>query len=259
MKTLHIAPGRSAGSSLKQALRDAGKDDHVLAFSDDLSCGPINSDAPSGRKAWWDEIYDLSDEVDAATACWNRVAAADERLVVWFGRHSAMELSFLHAWADRLGARPYQILDVTDQKVPCKRPDGSRALRSARCASLTTPAELRALFGQERPITPDERQAFSRRWQTLRTENAPFRIVTDTGLTSAPLDYFDPLILREATREWQPMARIIGQTMGHNDYPYYQVGDLMLQWRVVELVAEGKLIAEGDPRDMRTCWIHRPD
>lgn len=47
--------------------------------------------------------------------------------------------------------------------------------------------------------------------------------------------------------------------MGHNDYPYYQVGDLMLQWRVVELVAEGKLIAEGDPREMRTCRIHRPD
>lgn len=259
MKTLHIAPGRSAGSSLRQALRDAGKDDDVLAFSDDLSCGPINSDAPSGRKAWWAGIYDLSEEVDAATAFWDRVAAADERLVVWFGRHSAMELSFIHAWAYRLGARPYQILDVTDQKVSWARPDGSHALRLARCASLTTPGELRTLFGQERPITPEERLAFSRRWQSLREENAPFRIVTDTGLASAPLDHFDFLILREATREWQRMARIIGQTMGHNDDPYYQVGDLMLQRRVVDLVAEGKLIAEGDPCDMRTCRIRRPD
>jgi hypothetical protein len=49
MKTLHIAPGDSAGGSLIRAIRDAGRDDQVLPFRDDLSCGPIGSDDPSAR------------------------------------------------------------------------------------------------------------------------------------------------------------------------------------------------------------------
>lgn len=40
MRTLHIAPGDSAAGSLRQALRIAGRDDELLAFRDDLSCGP---------------------------------------------------------------------------------------------------------------------------------------------------------------------------------------------------------------------------
>ncbi|MDF2119576.1 DUF1835 domain-containing protein [Roseiarcaceae bacterium H3SJ34-1] len=42
MKTLHIAPGDSAGGSLQQAVIDAGTDDEVLPWRDDLSCGPIS-------------------------------------------------------------------------------------------------------------------------------------------------------------------------------------------------------------------------
>jgi hypothetical protein len=37
MRTLHIAPGDSAGGSLRQAIQIAGQDDEVLAFRDDLS------------------------------------------------------------------------------------------------------------------------------------------------------------------------------------------------------------------------------
>jgi hypothetical protein len=39
MRTLHIAPGHSAGGSLHQAIRGAGRHEEVLFFHDDLSCG----------------------------------------------------------------------------------------------------------------------------------------------------------------------------------------------------------------------------
>jgi len=58
------------------------------------------------------------------------------------------------------------------------------------------------------------------------------------------------LLLAEATSEWRKVARVVGGTMGHNSEPYYQVGDLMLLTRIVALVDEGKLLAEGDPWDM---------
>jgi hypothetical protein len=41
--------------------------------------------------------------------------------------------------------------------------------------------------------------------------------------------------------------------------PYFQVGDLMLQGRIVALVNEGKLLADGDPWDMQSCQVRLPD
>jgi hypothetical protein len=40
--------------------------------------------------------------------------------------------------------------------------------------------------------------------------------------------------------------------------PYIQVGDLMLLTRVVALVEAGKLLADGDPSEMRSCRIRLP-
>jgi hypothetical protein len=41
--------------------------------------------------------------------------------------------------------------------------------------------------------------------------------------------------------------------------PYIQVGDLMLQTRIVALVEQGKLIAHGDPWMMRKSEVRLPD
>jgi hypothetical protein len=100
MKTLHVAPGDSAGGSLIRAIRDAGQDDEVLPFPDDLSCGPIDSQEPSARAIWWDQFYEASEVEAALGEFWERVATTDDRLVVWFGRHSALELAFFLAWTD---------------------------------------------------------------------------------------------------------------------------------------------------------------
>jgi len=105
MKTLHIAPGYSAGGTLKVAIREAGRTDEVLRWPDDLNCGPIDPGDPEQRAAWWDwgEDWDLAAEL---LAFWERVTGAEERLVVWFSRHAATELAFFLAWADRMGTGP---------------------------------------------------------------------------------------------------------------------------------------------------------
>jgi hypothetical protein len=94
----------------------------------------------------------------------------------------------------------------------------------------------------------------------LRKENAPFRIATEAGLTSVSVDYFDPLLLAQATQEWRKIARIVGGTMAHNSDPYVQIGDLMLHARVIALVDDGRLIADGDPHDMSSrVKLRSPD
>jgi hypothetical protein len=260
MKTLHIAPGGSAGGSLKRAIQDAGQDDGVLSCPDDLSCGPIASDNCSERAKWWAPFYGDHDIEGDLNAFWDRVATTDDRLVVWFGRYRASELAFFLAWADRLGDRPYDIVDVTGRQFLAKRRDGSSAMsRPVQSVGIINSDGLRSLLGSEQPVTAEIRDESSRTWRQLKAENAPFRVVSPSGLASAPADCFDPLILERATPEWQLVARIVGETMGYNCEPYMQVGDVMLRMRLVALVEEGKLLADGDPREMRSCRVRLPD
>jgi len=77
-------------------------------------------------------------------------------------------------------------------------------------------------------------------------------------LVSAPLDHFDPLLMEQVTTEWRKVARVIGGMMGLNSEPYFQVGDMMLLARVIALIGEGKLLADGDPWDMHSCRVRLP-
>jgi hypothetical protein len=102
-----------------------------------------------------------------------------------------MEHTFFLAWADRLGDRTYDIVDITGLRLPFTRKDGSQALSRPAQAVSTMPTDgLRSLLGSERPVTTWEMEEAQRHWRRLRKENAPFRIVTTTGLVSAPVDHF---------------------------------------------------------------------
>jgi hypothetical protein len=260
MSTLHIVPGHSAGGSLRQAIRGAGRNEEVLFFRDDLSCGPIDSEDLAARVTWWTQFHgDWETEAAPLKAFWDRVATTDDRLVVWFSRRSALELAFFLAWADRLEERPYSIIDVTGLRLPSHRPDGSPTLSPPTPAVSVLPQyQLRSLLGTERQVTDQEAEEARRQWRRLRAENAPFRVVTPTGLVSAPLDHFDPLLMEHATTEWRKVARVVGDMMGLNSDPYFQVGDIMLLARVIALIDEGKLLADGDPWDMHSCRVRLP-
>ncbi len=160
---------------------------------------------------------------------------------------------------ERLGERPYYLIDVTGLELPFTKKDGSQALsRPTAAVSIVRSEGLRSLLGSERLITQGEREEAQLHWRQLRRENAPFRIITEKGLTSAPADYFDHVLLEQATAEWQKIARIIGGAMADNCEPYFQVGDIMLLTRVVALVSEGKLLADGNPWEMRQCNVRLP-
>src|SRR4029453_11723361 len=181
-------------------------------------------------------------------------------MIVWLCRHSALELAFFLAWADRIGERPYSIIDVTGLRLRSNRPDGSVSLSPPIPAvSILPPYQLVSLLGSERQVTAQEAAEAHLRWRRLKSENAPFRVVTPAGLASAPVDHFDHLLMERVTGEWRKVARVIGDTMGLSSEPYLQVGDTMLLSRVIALIDEGKLLADGDPWDMHSCRVRLPD
>jgi hypothetical protein len=210
------------------------------------------------RTEWWGRFYDLSEWIVATEESWKRVLTAEESLILWFARHSASELAFFHAFVHRLGDRPYEIVDVTGFEWTYTRRDGSSAVKRANAVSLIPRDRIHKLLGTERPMAKHDRKEALLRWTKLREENAPFRVVSPSGLVSAPIDHFDGLLLQHASTEWRKVGRVLGETMGDSWEPYYQVGDLMLLTRLVALVESGKLAADGDPWELHETRVRLP-
>jgi len=248
--TLHVAPGASAAGSLIQALQRAGLNEDVIGFPDDLSCGPIDTDDPQARIAWWAPYYSNRD-FDDIGAFWDRLLASKDRLVLWFSHNSARELACFLACADRLGSQPYAIIDATRP-----RPGYVSIMRPDLLASLTDSARI---------PTAEEKESFREHWRRLKRENAPFRIASPQGLISAPIDYFDSFLLNRAallsnaSSTGAKIARVVAEVLGVDCETYNQVGDVMLLARVVALVENGKLLADGDPWDMHSSRIKPAD
>ncbi len=212
-----------------------------MGCRDDLSCGPIDSDDPQPRAAWWRPYY-ADKDFDHIGDFWDRLTTSEERLILWFSRNSAREFACFLACADRLGERPYAIIDASQDRPAY--------------VSIMPPDRLAALFGSERIPTGPEKTQFREHWQRLKRENAPFRIASPQGLTSAPIDYFDSSLLKRVPPGGERIARVIGDALGEF---HQQVGGIMLLVRVIALVGSGKLVADGDPWDMHSSRIKPAD
>ncbi|MFJ9615355.1 DUF3658 domain-containing protein [Streptomyces noursei] len=244
MSTLHIVPSEPAAGSLRVALR-SGEDPYarVLAFPDNFSFGPIAPGDPMVRMQWWGAFppaagASLGPELPEF---WRTLeTTGDDRVVVWFSRRTADELAFFLAVTERLGARPFEVIEVGHPPV--------------RAVAALSPDQMANLLGSGHPITDDQRASSQQHWRQLMGENATFRVVVGTGLASAPADHFDAQLLAAAASRWQPVHRIVGQVMGDNN-----IADMPLFWRVATLVATGELIADGDPWAVRTTKVRLPE
>ncbi|WP_428538970.1 DUF3658 domain-containing protein [Rhodopila sp.] len=122
-----------------------------------------------------------------------------------------------------------------------------------------TTEDLIDLLDQAVPLSTEERTAHQARWQTLRTENAPLRVIQGEALVSAQFDYFDTILLRHATRDWKKMVQIVGDTFAEfYDAGVYQTCDLVLAARLAVLAETGCLEWRGDLAHMRHCELRLP-
>ncbi len=244
--TNHIAPSFTAGTALQKALAATGDDCTIMTNADDLSWGPI--DAPSLHRhpsGWWfsDVIAGRHHPWMPAFGRWDpRFIDASTPTVFWFGRRSAEELCSLLCFASTAEGRPWSLIDVTENS-------GSGSV------SATAPSDLSRLVDTARPVDTNKSAELAERWRTLQHENAPLRVLTGSTLTSAPEDHFDELLLQRTPMLPTPMSRVIAEAMGTN--PSEPVADYVLRGRLIALISEGKIAAEGNPSTMESCLIYR--
>jgi hypothetical protein len=241
---LHVAFNPSFAGSLRVALKAAGREDRVVCAFDNLAFGPIAADDANERAAWvdtelgiedWREVIDRGDDLLTAS-----LSAAGE-VIAWYSLNVAPIVAGFLWWLSQIGDRPCSII------------------RANSLPRLQTP-EVAALFGQGLPLSDADRAAYRVRWEQLRNENAPLRIVEGDDLVSAPSDHFDAALMANVSGEWQKMARIVGTTlMDQSETGVYQTSDLLLRARLVALAERGDLDWRGELWWMQKCELRLPN
>lgn len=103
------------------------------------------------------------------------------------------------------------------------------------------------LFGtfleREKVLTKTEITALSDRWQRLKTENAPLRVVENGAVVSADISYYDDLIRREFPETSCTVAQIVGGALGRQKVP---TGDVFVAKRIQYFLKNGELTATDE-------------
>jgi hypothetical protein len=257
---LHIVFTEAGAVGLREALKASGRDDAVVCLADNLSFRPIDSTDPEARRTWVEKELRFTgwpstpeDEGDRgwedvsvkARAFWNESFSQRHRKLVWMSRRSAMEYAGFLEWLWRLGDAPCEVVDLTEAEITNGPPRGPTLAVSV---GVLSPDQIRSnnLWDLAAPLQMPERHRYHDLWRQLRSENAPLRVIDGDKLVSAPITFFDSLLLSKVKTNWLKVAKVVGdaltdQTMGD----VFQTGDVVLAARINSLVKNGVLEFQG--------------
>jgi Protein of unknown function/Domain of unknown function (DUF1835) len=261
---LHVVFGTTALETLNEALRSAEGDEPVVAFPDNLSIGPINGEGGETRVAWMVREFGpafagLGNRPVELEAFWQALRAADATPVIWFTRRSAREYSGFLELAWTLGERPYQVVDFTGVDFVKRLHQGPGKLRIYLGLGEMRPVEAAGLLGSAQVPSSGQRDDYRQIWSRLREEDAALRVLTDGGLASEPVSFFDDALLKATPASWQTIAKTIGEIWGWSfDDNVFTISEMVLAGRIRTLVSLGSLECRGDVDDIRAGEIRRP-
>ena len=247
---LHFVFTASRGGLLVQAIARAGRNDQVIASFDDMSFGPINPAERSLRAKWVEKEFGRADWescTDDSARVWDEGGFPNGRKVAWLTRRSAQEYAGFLEWLWRLGDEPCDVVDLTDVTISYDPEDGPPRQRLAFGLGMLAPESIceHKMWDLAKPLDATARAQHLDLWRQLRSENAPLRVIDGGKLVSAPMSFFDSLLISFATNNWQRVARIVGQSLGSGMDDSLPVDDMLLRARISALVESGRLEIRG--------------
>jgi hypothetical protein len=237
---------------LQRALREADRDDVVIATDHNLNFGPIYPCDQAARAKWLEEEFDGIDRKDAVWSgrVWHEARFPGHRKVAWLTRQSAMEYAGFLDWLWHRGDTPCDLVDLSEVKV-------SRPAKLEPPELTSLPVSL-ALLGPDiiahnklwelaKPLPMTERLRYRELWQQLIAEDAPLRVIEGDRLVSAPASFFDKLIMSYVTDSWRKTAKVLSEVAtSHWDDNIWQTSDRFLQTRMRFLAKSGCVELRGE-------------
>jgi Protein of unknown function len=190
---------------------------------------------------------------------WDEALSPEPRKVAWLSRRCAMEYTGFLEWLWRLGDEPCEIIDLTDVLLSFPPKFGPPFPTSLGLLSAKQIGDDR-LLDQARDLPSAVRDQDRALWEKLRAENAALRVLRRDVLISAPISFFDSLLMSNVSGTLRKVSRVVGTTMGCEiDGDVCQSSDLFLASRISALVKAGRLEQQGrSALDMRYCEVRLP-
>jgi hypothetical protein len=252
---VHIVFTPSGASSLRKAVRVAGRDDQIVLTWHSLNIGRIDPSDPAARSRWFEEkeLYWSNPEDHASSKRhWDDSRFPAHRKVAWFSRRSAEEYAGFLDWLWHRGDIPLDVVDLSEVFVTPSPPQEPFLAASM---ALLHDEQIRnnKLWDLAKPLSMEERLQYRETWKRLISENAPLRVLESNKLVSAEAPYFDSRLMDLITDDWQLFSRIIGTAMAHElDDEVINTGFEWLQHRLMALIELGHLeVLEARSREER--------
>jgi hypothetical protein len=172
---------------------------------------------------------------------WSRALAADD-CTVWFTRRAPAEYCGFLAWMELAGDRTYNVVDVTDVRSTA---DGRLIFTIG--AIDHSDVDYESLVARAGPLAPEAREAYALRWKALKQEDAALRVLANGELVSAPIEFYDDLLLSVVGGNWQKATQVAADAFTAATDAYARpVDQEILLARLVTLVDSGRVEARGD-------------
>jgi len=247
----HFVFTLSGAGCLVQALRKAGPNDLVVATCHDMNFGPIDPSDPSSRAKWLENELGLIDRKDAARSGrdWDEARFPGHRKVAWLTRRSAMEYAGFLDWLWHRGDTPCDLVDLSEVKVFYGPEHGPRPPRLAISLALLHHDTIahNKLWDLVEPLPMTERLRYRELWGQLLSENAPLRVIDGEKLVSAPISFFDSLLMSFVTDKWQKVSMVFSwATISYWDDGISQTDDTFLAARLRALAESGREEIRGE-------------
>lgn len=114
------------------------------------------------------------------------------------------------------------------------------------------PETAKIFYSRRRAVKGCEAKLLYTRWEQLVQENAPLRVIKDGKPVSAPVDYYDQVIIANTPENEDRAALVVGRTLGE-----YAVSDCFVFERIRALAAAGKLEIVKDGANYRDTTVKK--
>jgi hypothetical protein len=175
-----------------------------------------------------------------------------------------MEYAGFLDWVWRLGDAPCAVVDLSEVKVSYPSEQGPpRPPALVMSLGMLDPDKICSdkLWDLAEPLEMTERRRYHELWRRLRSEDAALRVIDGGTLVSAPISFFDSLLMSCVTDDWQKVIRILGHALvARMDDCVVQPDLMLLTARINALVEAGRLEIRGKSAlEMHTSEVRLPN
>lgn len=244
----------------KLAIPLGGKKEDIVGITLLLSEGDIKAPVAPGscpRRDYiasvltFDPFRELDGAKESAEQFWRecmadleKLQSAPDQIRLWVDHTPDAQCGLL--WIADLFRESQTEIHVVElpEKMKIKWDDGG--FSEYRTWGEVEPELYGTFLSEEKILTREEIHQLPDRWQELKAENAPLRVVENGAVISADVSYYDDKIRLEFPDEPCKISFLVGRALGWQNIP---TGDVFIAKRIQHFIDNGELEVLKDPHE----------